>query len=252
MYARTIEDPATGAPRTLTFGVSGKLIMNVLVMFDRETNTFWSQILGEAVEGPLNGTQLTPLAAVQTTWSEWKALHPDTKALATYGMGQYDSYATYYESARAGVLGETREDDRLFKKALVTGALLNGQPVAYPHSVLRQERVVNDEVDGIPVAVVLEPRTATARLFHRTVTTPDGREQTLTFAPADSGEDVNEWERNGLEFVDRETGTTWFLLNGQAIDGPLAGATLTAIPSTSSFWFGWKDWHPDTLLYGVE
>lgn len=215
-------------------------------LFDRETNTFWSQILGEAVEGELVGATLTPLAAVQTTWSEWKALHPDTKALATYGLGQYDSYEGYYESASAGVLGETYEDDRLMKKALIVGAILNEQAVAYPHAVLAQERVVNHEVNGIPLVVVFEPRTGTARLFQRTVTTEDGGEQILTFAPSSTG------EADALAFIDQESGSTWFMLNGQATDGPLTGVQLDAIPSTSSFWFGWKDWHRDTLLYGVD
>ena len=56
-----------------TFGVSGKLIMNVLVMYDRQTDSLWSQLIGEAVDGPLKGTVLEFLPAWQTTWAEWKA-----------------------------------------------------------------------------------------------------------------------------------------------------------------------------------
>ena len=59
----------------LTFGVSGKLIMNALVMYDHQTDSLWSQFLGEAVTGPLAGTKLTLLPAQQTTWSAWKAQH---------------------------------------------------------------------------------------------------------------------------------------------------------------------------------
>jgi hypothetical protein len=64
-----------------TFGVSGKLIRNVLVMFDRETDTLWSQLLGEAVRGELIGTKLEFVPSWMMTWEEWKALHPDTVAL---------------------------------------------------------------------------------------------------------------------------------------------------------------------------
>ncbi|MBV7339562.1 DUF3179 domain-containing protein [Chloroflexi bacterium TSY] len=162
MYARTVENPTTGAEETLTFGVSGKLIMNVLVMFDNETDTYWSQLLGEALEGSLAGAKLTPIAAVQTTWDEWKKLYPETKALRTGRTGGYDQYAGYYKSGSAGVLGEASQDDRVPGKELVAGAVLDEQPVAYPHSVLAAELAVNDTVQEKPVAVFFDPRTATA------------------------------------------------------------------------------------------
>ena len=243
MYDRNVEDPNTGEVRELTFGVSGKLVMNVLVMFDRQTGTFWSQLLGKAIEGELVNGQLTPLAASQTTWGEWSKQFPDTKALVTNGRGRYgDSYDSYYSSRSAGVLGEAREDDRLAVKELISGIVLDGQPVAYPHELLGQELVVNDEIDGTALTVWFEPNSATARLFERTVTTESGDTQLLTFRPSDDDDD--------LRFVDEETGSTWLLFNGRAVEGPLKGATLTAIPSTSSFWFGWKDWYPETIVYG--
>ena len=241
MYDRNVEDPTTGEIRKLTFGVSGKLVMNVLVMFDRQTGTFWSQLLGKAIEGEMVNAQLTPLAASQTTWSEWSKQYPDTKALITNGRGRNgDRYDSYYSSGSAGVLGETRVDERLVAKELISGIVLDGQPVAYPHQQLARELVVNDEIDGTALTVWFEPNSATARLFERTITTESGDTQTLTFGP--SNED--------LRFIDEETGSTWLLFNGKAVDGPLKGTSLTAIPSTSSFWFGWKDWYPETIIYG--
>lgn len=243
MYDRTVEDPTTGEMRELTFGVSGKLIMNVLVMYDRQTGTFWSQLLGKAVEGEMINAQLTPLAASQTTWGEWRKQFPNTKALITNGRGRYgDSYDSYYTSGQAGVLGESREDERLAAKELISGIVLDGQPVAYPHARLAQETVVNDTIDGTDLTVWFQKQSATARLFERTVETTSGATQTLTFRA--TGDD--------LEFIDEETGSTWLLFTGKAIDGPLKGTTLTAIPSTSSFWFGWKDWYPETLVYAEE
>ncbi len=232
MYARTVEHE--DEERTLTFGVSGKLIMNVLVMFDRETDTYWSQILGEAVEGPLQGAQLTALPVLQTTWSEWRRLHPDTLALVTDGNGIYDSYSSYYRSPQTGVIDETRSDDRLPAKELVIGAVLDETPIAYPHSLLTDRVIVNDEIEGRSLLVAFQPDTKAGLIFDRTL---DG--QTLTF------QRTNE----PFELMDEETGSTWYLLTGRAIDGPLDGQELERIPSTSSFWFGWKDWHPDTLIY---
>ncbi len=219
----------------LSFGVSGKLVMNVLVMFDNETDTYWSQLIGEAIEGPLMGAKLTPLAAAQTTWGEWKKIHPDTKALVTNGAGRYDSYSSYYAGGQAGVIGEARSDDRLPTKELIAGVVIDDTPVAYPHSKLAQEIVVNDTINDIPIAVVFDPATATSQIFERTV---DGR--VLTFAPG----------ADPIEFTDEETGSTWLLLTGMATDGELAGQSLTKIPATASFWFGWKDFYPETLIYG--
>jgi hypothetical protein len=232
VYARTLEHE--GEERTLTFGVSGKLIMNVLVMFDRETDTYWSQILGEAVEGPLQGAQLTALPVLQTTWSEWKRLHPETLALVTDGNGIYDTYSSYYRSNQTGVIGETLSDDRLLAKELVIGAVLGDAQIVYPHSLLAERIIVNDEVDGRPLLVAFQPDTKAGLIFDRTL---DG--QTLTFQRTE----------DPFEIVDDETGSTWYLLTGRAIDGPLDGQELERIPSTSSFWFGWKDWYPDTLIY---
>ncbi len=232
MYARTLEHQ--GTQQVLEFGVSGKLIMNVLVMYDRQTDSYWSQLLGEAVEGPLKGAKLTPVPALQTTWAEWKQLHPDTLALQTGGAGPYDSYSSYYSSSSLGVLGETLADERVPSKELVVGIVVDDTPAAYPHSLLTEEIVVNDEVAGRPLMVAFQPQTRAASVFDRRI-----GDQTLTFAAG----------KAALELVDQETGSTWFLLSGMATDGPLAGEELVRIPSTSSFWFGWKDWHPETKLY---
>ena len=236
MYARDVDT----YPEPLTFGVSGKLIMNVLVMYDRQTESYWSQILGQAVEGELAGTELTPIASLQTTWKQWRELYPETLALRKGYSGSRDPYNSYYAGNNAGVLGETIEDDRLPTKTMGIGLVINDQPAYFPLTVLRDEPVVNDVVGGEPVLAIFRPEVMTGFAFSRTV---DG--QTLTFALAESDTAIP-------TLVDAETGSHWSVFNGVAIDGSLAGKTLERIPSTSSFWFGWKDFHPDTYVYGVD
>jgi hypothetical protein len=218
-----------------SFGVSGKLIRNVLVMYDRQTETLWSQLLGEAVEGELVGTKLEFLPSWMTTWEQWQELHPDTVALNKGRRGSRDTYESYYASASAGVIGETLQDDRLYVKEFVTGVELDGTAVAYPFSILNQEPVVNDIVGDMALLVVFDAETAAAAVYNRVV---DG--QTLTFAG------------DGFILTDNETGSTWDLFTGQAIEGSLIGQELKRIKSTTSFWFGWKDFHPDTIVYGID
>jgi hypothetical protein len=219
-----------------TFGVSGKLIMNVLVMYDRQTETLWSQLLGEAVEGRLQGTKLDFLPSLQTTWADWKSRYPNTLALRKGYYGARDPYDSYYASGRPGVIGEATKDDRLYMKEFVVGVELNGEPVAFPFSVLNDEPVVNYEVGGEPVLVVFNTETGTGVVYERKV-----EDQILTFSQVE-----------GTTIVDAETGTTWNGLTGEALSGPFTGNTLSRIKSTSSFWFGWKDWYPESEIYGLD
>lgn len=218
----------------LEFGVSGKLMRNVLVMYDRQTDSLWPQLLGRAVEGPLTGAELTYVPARLTTWADWRDRHPQTVALVKGYAGRFDPYDSYYRSRSAGVIGETVSDERLRRKEFVLGTVIDGTPVAYPYGSLSGEEVVNDEINGTPVLVVFDEETASGVIFRRRID-----ERTLRFEA-----------RGDLKLVDRETGSTWDGLQGIAVDGDLKGSRLERLPSTSAFWFGWKDIYPDTEVYG--
>ncbi len=210
--------------------------MNVLVMYDRQTDSLWSQILGEAVEGELKGQKLEFLPAWQTTWEDWKTRHPETKALIKGYEGLRDPYFSYYVSGQAGVLGETVQDDRLERKDFIVGVALGDAAVAYPFKTLDEQLIINDVIDGKPVLVVFDPNHDSGVVFERQV-----NGQTLTFTILE-----------GLEIMDEETGTLWNGLTGEALSGELAGTELKRVKSTRSFWFGWKDFYPDTKVYGLE
>lgn len=229
MYSREVGD------RVLTFGVSGKLVRNTLVMYDRQTNSLWPQILGQAVEGPLTGESLTFIPALHTTWAQWRAQHPHTLALVKGYSGNRDSYTGYYQSGRTGVIGQSRQDDRLYEKEFVIGVILDDVQVAYPYSVLNNQPVLNDTVGPHKLLVVFNPAGGAGVIYNREVAG-----QTLTFRS----------ESEPLRLRDRETGTVWDGLSGVATEGPLAGTELTPVKSTRIFWFAWKDWYPDSILYG--
>ncbi len=232
VYAREINDT------THTFGVSGKLIMNALVMYDHQTDTLWSQFLSRGVKGSLADTSLEIVPALQTTWQRWLELHPATKVLDKGGTYRSDSYEGYYQGGSAGILGEAHKDDRLPRKDLVLGLDLEGAAKAYPFRVIAQTGVVNDLFDDIPVLVTFDPVSETGAVFDRRI---EGK--TLTF-------DLMAATGDGLPLLhDQETGSTWHGLTGWAIDGPLEGTALRRLPSHYSFWFAWSDFHPDTELY---
>ena len=233
VFARKVES------QTLTFGVSGKLIMNALVMYDHETESLWSQFLSEAVEGDLQGTKLELLPALQTNWSTWVELHPDTLALDKGGRFTRDPYQGYYAAEDAGVIGETRQDDRLYVKEFVIGLERDGMARAYPFSVLNDVPIVNDTFGDDSVLIVFDAESGGGAGFHRSL-----EMGTLTFELKEGSSE------DSLLMVDRETETLWKALTGEAIEGPLSGTTLEQLPTTLSFWFGWKDFYPDTEIYG--
>ncbi|MEX2598387.1 MAG: DUF3179 domain-containing protein, partial [Dehalococcoidia bacterium] len=219
----------------LTFGVSGNLIMNSLVMYDHQTDSLWSQFLGESVQGPMEGERLGLFSSQLTNWGAWVEQHPDTLLLdRRIGEGGFfDGYQTYYATRDAGIVGETNVDDRLPPKELVVGIDHGQQAKAYAFNSLQAERVLNDSYEGTPIVVVLEPESDATAVFTREA---EGR--TLTFTP-----------EGDLTMRDLETGSLWSSIQGLALEGPLAGTHLEQVPSFAAFWFAWSDFHPDTALY---
>ena len=229
MYARDLEG------RTLTFGVSGKLIRNSLVMFDRETGTLWSHLTGEALQGPLVGHQLHQVLSEQTTWGRWRIEHPQTLILKVDAVDvRFDPYQRYYDSSDAGVIGRKHVDDRLPVKEKVIGVRVSGAVKAYSFTALARVRVVDDTVGGVPLVVVFDGPSDSGAVYRRD---PGGR--LLTF---DRG-------AGPLTMIDSETGSTWDGLSGTALAGPSAGTQLEQIAITYGFWFGWADFYPNTEVY---
>ncbi len=232
MYAREIEG------RELTFGVSGKLIMNALVMYDRQTDSLWSQFLGVAVDGDFSGTRLEPLASTLTSWVTWKSLHPDTLVL-DQGGERFDPYSRYYLDSSAGVLGERFSDDRLGTKEFVLGVQLEDGLQAYAFRHLSVHPVVNDRVGSTDLAVFFDGRQGTVAAWDRNV---EG--QLLTFSAAEGVA-----PDGGPAVVDDQTGTTWSALGGTAFAGELTGTQLRQVTATPMFWFAWTDFFPSAPLW---
>ena len=201
--------------RILTFGVSGKLILNAMVMYDRQTDSLWSQFLGEAVEGPLAGAKLELVSSQLTTWSAWREEYPDTLVLDTLGPVS-DQYAPYYADGRSGVLGQSHFDGRLGSKDLVVGIAGQANQKAYAHSDLARTPVLHDTFEGLDILVTFDvSHTLDQRVPYGQL---DGRG--LTFSQASSPG----------EMTDAETGSVWNKLTGVAIGGPLEGEEANALP----------------------
>ncbi len=220
--------------QTITLGVSGMLHRNGLIMFDRQTESLWSHILGQAIAGEYKGTHLTFIPALQTDWQSWRELHPDTLVIHPSNFGS-DHYTGYYTSSQTGVIGWSNPDQALRPKEYLIGVRLAGQAKAYPFSTMAEQLVVNDQIGDIDIAIFFDKETASGTVFERKLENGD----ILTFAPGPSSR----------LSIDTQTQSEWDILTGVALSGPLKGTQLAQIPITYAFWFGWADYHGEGSIY---
>ncbi|GIW52148.1 MAG: hypothetical protein KatS3mg081_1503 [Gemmatimonadales bacterium] len=241
------------ADRILDFGTTGRLRHSDLVMYDRQTESWWQQATGEAIVGTYTGSKLRFLSALVVSWKTFKSTYQSGKVLSRqtghsrpYGKNPYAGY----DNPRGGPISgffSLEPDRRLPAMERVVALELNGESVAYPFSSLEKKGVVNDQVGGLPVVVFWMPGTASAVDAERIAGGRDvgssavyGREidgRRLTFETGPSP---------GL-FLDRETGSRWTFL-GEAISGPLAGKKLNPLHHGNHFWFAWAAFQPSTRI----
>lgn len=152
-YSAVVFDPLVDGERA-QFGTSGKLWQSNLVMYDRKTNSYWSQILGEAIVGPATGQELAILPSDIMEYGEWKHAHPngtvlskETGAIRAYGT---DPYGDYYTSP--GTFFPVRSmDTRLGDKELVHGMMVNGKAKAYHAGAIKAAGVIEDDFGDVTI-----------------------------------------------------------------------------------------------------
>ena len=150
--------------------MSGRLIMNALVMYDRETDSLWSQFLGKAIAGPFKGTDLEIIPSQLTNYGSWVEAHPDTKVLDTHTNYPIDDhYLSYYREYKAGILGEEHSDDRLRLKDIILGVNGDQGQIAYNYLDLLATGVINHEFEGTPIVAAVDREGGGTAIFRRTV-----------------------------------------------------------------------------------
>ena len=238
------------AGRLLDFGTTGMLRKSDLVMYDRQTESWWQQFTGQAIVGELVGTELEQVPAQIVAFEAFRDAHPEGVVLSretgyrrAYGDNPYRGYDAIDNSP---FLLDDPVDPRLPAMERVLGVSVGDVDRLYPFSLFRERPLIHDDVAGTPVIVlsrfgtlsaldrgtIAESRTIdSANAFDRRL---DGR--TLTFALRDGA------------IVDTGTGSRWNLL-GQATAGPLAGERLRPLPGGVHFAFAWLAFNPESQIY---
>ena len=233
-------DPTLGGKRRL-FNVFG-LYRGVMAMYDPSNDTVWSHIAGEALLGPDKGKTLTALPVINTTWGEWKRLHPQTTTpdwhtpYHQYYRGRVVSGRDYLPPMFPATLRGLR-DNRLAPNDLVLAVRVEGQPRAYPFDALEAAPdVVQETLGSTPIVALDVPGTKTAAAFDRRL---DGKVLDFTHVPG-----------NPNLFMDRDSGSQW-TVEGECVAGPLRGKQLPRVFSLQAEWYGWSAYFPQTTLYAA-
>ena len=236
--------------QVLDFGTTGNLRNSDLVMWDRQTESWWQQLVGEAIVGSLTGKRLRMLPAQIVSWDSFQRAYPDGRVLSRetgfkrpYGENPYEGYD---DVNRPPFLFAGKTDGRLPPKERVVAVSWNAEDVAYPYSVLAEKAPVNDVLGGSPIVVFYQPGTRSA-LDSAVMELSRDVGATGVFRPQAAGRQLS-FRAAGRGFQDLETGSTWNLL-GQAVAGPLRGAQLEPVLHGDYFWFAWAAFKPQTRIY---
>ena len=226
--------------KKLTFHLAGINNQN-FIMRDEETGSWWQQVSGEAIHGPLKGKRLTQVYNDELTFALWKrergqgrVLKPDERVKQKYEAADWEEQYSKFR-----VVTPVDPNDKLSPRTLVAGLTIDGKEIAYPLPALKKQRLILDSIGadkGItPLFIVLGDDNKSVRAFDRTV---GGRTLEFFVKP----------DTSPIQLTDLETATTWDF-TGKAVNGPLAGKQLKKIFALKDYWFDWKIYHPGTKVY---
>jgi len=226
--------------QVLTFRLIGVNNQN-FIMEDEQTGTWWQQVTGEAITGPLEGKRLEPMFFDQVTWEVWSRENPASSVLES----RPEFVELYWpelerDENRDGELImsfpiEADADDELALGELVQALRLSdGREKAYPMRLLREQNPVSDRFGGKDVLIVVAADDRSVRAFDREV---DG--SALEFYRLLDG-----------KLVDAETKSEWDF-SGLAVSGELEGTRLRQLQIYADYWFDWNKFHPDGLIYAA-
>jgi hypothetical protein len=232
------------------FGTTGKLYRSALVMYDRQTETWWWQVSGRGIVGDLVDKQLTLVPSQIISYETFKQAYPGGKVLSrdtghsrAYGRNPYVGY----DDVNASPFLYTGPNDARLRPMERVVTVSNGAAdVAYPFSALQKARVVNDTVGGRPIVVFHQQGTASA-LDREEIASSRDIGAAAVFSPIVDGRKLT-FAWRGDKIVDEETKSVWTIL-GIATAGPHTGKRLEPIAHGNHFWFSWASYKPKTRVY---
>jgi Protein of unknown function (DUF3179) len=225
---------------TLTFHLAGINNQNFL-MRDEQTGTYWQQISGRAISGPLAGTQLKLVPSDELTFALWTSEQPKgivmkDVAADVEGYSPKDWDVQLEKSSYPTVLNFPEHG--FANRDVMLGISAFGEDRAFPYANVLAEKLVQDRVGSAEVILLVGPDGQSVRVFRESLpgSTSTGDVPLEFFRTADGS------------MIDSQTGSRWNF-KGCAVEGKSKGTCLDRVEAIKDFWFDWRNYHPATSVY---
>lgn len=251
--------------KILHFYLAGINNQNFL-MRDKETGTWWQQITGKAIYGPMNGSSLELVPSDELTFGQWKSEVSNGKVLSPVSK-----YIKKYESNWEPQVAKlpvviSFPGTELKSRDVVVGLEMDGASRAYPWDALVKQSPVIDRVHGTPLLVLVGPDGKSFRVF---ISRIDGKDSEFflkgegetdstssgdSVRPTSASQTPNPTQKpaplptKDWALLDSTTASEWNF-QGCAISGPAQGKCLDRVPALKDYWFDWRNYHPKTTVY---
>lgn len=219
-----------------TFGVSGLLYNTNLIAYDRKTNSNWSQMKLQSVNGELISSEIDVYPIIETSWNSAKLMYPNSNVVSTntgysrsYGRYPYGSYRTNHSSI---IFPVSHNDSRLDAKERVLGVFISDIKKAYRILDFEEPRVFIDQVGNEQVLVYADNKNNLIAAFKISRHFSD-----LTFKLSSLS----------LPYIIEDSNGNHFDIFGKSLDSSFPDLEMTK--SFIAYWFAWAAFYPETELY---
>jgi hypothetical protein len=222
----------------LTFHLAGINNQN-FIMRDEETGTYWQQISGLAISGPLKGRQLTLVDSDELTFATWRAEEPQGTVL-----NDVPRYAAKYSARDWDVkMKDARvvidfPEHGMKARDLMLGIQAFGASRAFLYDEVIKEKLVKDHVGAEAVVLVVGQDNQSVRAFRDRIPGVEGAPDFYRLTG----------NKSDVLMMDEPTGSEWSF-QGCAIAGPAKGVCLERIPMLKDYWFDWRNYNRTTTVY---
>ena len=204
-------------------------------MRDKETGTWWQQITGKAIYGPLQGATLELVLSDELTFGQWRAEAQSGQVLAPVPKHTKEYDSNWEPDVAKLPVVISFPGTELKSRDVVIGLTVDGVARAYPWESFAKQAPVLDHVNGTPLLLALGPDGKSFRVF---ISRVDGRDAEF-FLKADS----KDWT-----LLDATTASQWNF-QGCAVSGPALGKCLDRVSALKDYWFDWRNYHTQTSIY---
>lgn len=244
-----------GEAHLLNFGISGILMHNDMVMYDKNTESWWEQLMGTAVAGKLAGTTMEFMPSMLISVKDYFDRFPDGLIMSPEGVKLVKSHhhrAFHHMEHDSSHLESTyylpeKTDPRLPPLERVLDIHIDDHITIYPYHVLAKEQVLNQEFDGISFSIFYHGETVSVLDEDKLAKSKHVGSATAFRTKVDG--QVLTFKKEGEYFKDDQTGSIWDI-TGYCREGEKKGKQLWLMPHSNHFAFAYLAFFPESEIYG--